>query len=71
MFWINRTVRLRDLPDAFGMDCPATVPTLVSVGCVHIVLQALADSGGDAHTLQMIDSTTVRAHRCAAGERGA
>jgi hypothetical protein len=26
-----------------------------------IVLQALADSGGDADTLQMIDSTAVRA----------
>ena len=40
------------------------------LGVWDIVLQALADSGGDADTLQMIDSTTVRAHRCAAGERG-
>jgi transposase len=39
-------------------------------GVWDIVLQALADSGGDADALQMIDSTTVRAHRCAAGERG-
>jgi hypothetical protein len=31
-------------------------------------LQALADSGGELDLLQMIDSTTVRAHRCAAGE---
>jgi transposase len=39
-------------------------------GVWDVPLQALADSGGDADALQMIDSTTVRAHRCAAGERG-
>jgi hypothetical protein len=38
-----------------------------------ILLQALAGSGGDAGFLQMvqmIDSTTIRAHRCAAGQKG-
>jgi transposase len=39
-------------------------------GVWDILLQALADSGGDVDALQMIDSTTVRAHRCAAGEKG-
>jgi hypothetical protein len=34
-----------------------------------IVLQGLADSGGELDALQMIDSTTSRAHRCAAGEK--
>jgi hypothetical protein len=34
------------------------------------MLQGFADSGGDADLLQMIDSTTIRAHRCAAGIKG-
>jgi hypothetical protein len=33
------------------------------------LLQALADSGGALDMLQMIDSTIVRAHRYAAGEK--
>ncbi len=36
-----------------------------------VLLQALADAGGDAEALQMIDSTTVRAHHCAPGARAA
>jgi hypothetical protein len=47
----------------------AAVPPLVS-GVWDVLLQALADSGGHADALQMIDSTTVRAHRCAGGEKG-
>jgi hypothetical protein len=35
-----------------------------------VLLQALADGGGGADTLQMIDSTIIRAHHCAAGARG-
>jgi transposase len=38
-------------------------------GVWDILLQALADGGGDVDMLQMIDSTTVRARRCAAGEK--
>jgi transposase len=38
-------------------------------GAWDLLLQALADSGGALDMLQMIDSTTVRAHRCAAGEK--
>jgi transposase len=38
-------------------------------GVWDAVLQGLADRGGELDALQMIDSTTVRAHRCAAGER--
>ena len=34
-----------------------------------LFIQALADSGGELDALQMIDSTTNRAHRCAAGEK--
>ena len=35
-----------------------------------MLLQALADAGGDADALQMIDSTIVRAHHCAVGAKG-
>lgn len=34
------------------------------------MLEAFADSGGDTDMLQMIDATIIRAHRCAAGEKG-
>jgi hypothetical protein len=34
-----------------------------------VLLQALADGGGDADVLQMIDSTIVRADHCAAGAK--
>ena len=42
-------------------------------GVWDLLLQALADGGGTLDMLQMIESTIVRAHRCAAGEsdRGA
>ena len=36
-------------------------------GIWDVMLDALADGGGPADTLQMIDSTIVRAHHCAAG----
>jgi transposase len=35
-----------------------------------VLLQALADGSGGADTLQMIDSTIIRAHHCAAGAKG-
>jgi len=40
-------------------------------GVWDLLLQALADSGGALDMLQMIGSTIVRAHRCAAGEKAA
>lgn len=39
-------------------------------GVWDLLLQALADTGTDAETLQMIDSTIVRPHHCAAGAKG-
>ena len=48
----------------------AAVPPLVLSGVWDVLLQGLADSGGELDALQMIDSTTIRAHRCAAGETG-
>ena len=41
-----------------------------AAGLWDVLLQALADGGGEADAVQMIDSTIVRAHHCAAGARG-
>ena len=48
----------------------AAIPALERQWRVGCLLQALADSGGEADRLQMIDSATTRAHRCAAGLKG-
>ena len=46
------------------------IPSLVrGLASGTFLLQALVDGGGTLDMLQMIDSTIVRAHRCAAGER--
>ena len=73
VFWINRTgAPWRDLPEALGNwnSVHKQFRRWCLSGVWDVLLQALADSGGDADALQMIDSTTVRAHRCAAGEKG-
>jgi len=41
----------------------AAIPPLERHRCVDVLLQALADSGGQAERLQMIDGTTTRTHR--------
>jgi transposase len=71
--WICRTgAPWRDLPEAFGNwnSVWRQFRRWSLSGIWDLVLQALADSGGELDMLQMIDSTTVRAHRCAAGEKG-
>lgn len=73
VLWICRTgAPWRDLPDEFGNwnSVWRQFRRWCLSGVWDIVLQALADSGGDLDALQMIDSTTIRAHRCAAGEKG-
>jgi hypothetical protein len=50
--------------------CVETVAPPDPVRGFDMMLQAFADSGGDADLLQMIDSTVIRAHRCAAGANG-
>jgi transposase len=73
VFWINRTgAPWRDLPESLGNwnSVHKQFRRWCLSGVWDLVLQALADSGGEADALQMIDSTTVRAHRCAAGEKG-
>ena len=73
VFWISRTgAPWRDLPEALGKWNSAwrQFRRWCLSGVWDVVLQALADSGGELEALQMIDSTTSRAHRCAAGEKG-
>jgi transposase len=73
VLWINRTgAPWRDLPEVFGNwnSVWRQFRRWCLSGVWDIVLQALADGGGKLDALQMIDSTTSRAHRCAAGEKG-
>jgi transposase len=73
VIWINRTgAPWRDLPEVFGNwnSVWRQFRRWCLSGVWDILLQTLVDSGHDADALQMIDSTTVRAHRCAAGETG-
>jgi len=73
IFWIARTgAPWRDLPEELGNwnSVWRQFRRWSASGLWDVLLQALADSGGDAETLQMIDSTVIRAHHCAAGARG-
>jgi transposase len=59
VFWINRTgAPWRDLPETFGNWNSVHKRSVagVSPGVWDVLLQALADSGGDADALQMIGS---------------
>ena len=72
ILWICRTgAPWRDLPVAFGKwnSVWKQFRRWCETGVWDLLLQALADGGGALDMLQMIDSTIVRAHRCAAGER--
>jgi transposase len=71
--WICRTgAPWRDLPEGFGNwnSVWRQFRRWCESGVWDALLQGLADSGGELDALQMIDSTTIRAHRCAAGEKG-
>jgi transposase len=73
VLWINRTgAPWRDLPEEFGPwnSVWRQFRRWCLSGVWDVLLQALADSGGELDALQMIDSTTSRAHRCAAGGKG-
>jgi transposase len=73
ILWICRTgAPWRDLPETFGNwnSVWRQFRRWCTSGVWDLLLQAFADSGGKLDALQMIDSTTIRAHRCAAGEKG-
>ena len=73
ILWICRTgAPWRDLPKEFGNWNAVwrQYRRWCLSGVWDVVLQALPASGGDLDALQIIDSTTIRPHRCAAGEKG-
>lgn len=73
IFWIARTgAPWRDLPEEFGLwgSVYRQFRRWTLSGVWEVMLAALADADPDAAALQMIDSTTVRAHHCAAGAKG-
>jgi transposase len=68
IFWMARTgAGWRDLPVDFGKwnSVWRQFRRWALLGGFDAMLRAFADSGGDADMLQMIDSTVIRAHRCA------
>ncbi len=46
------------------------VPSLDALRAIDLLLDVLNDTEGVGETVQMIDSTIIRAHHCAAGARG-
>jgi transposase len=60
----------RDLPEALGNwnSIWRQFRRVCESGVWDVMLQGRADGGGELDALQMIDTTTIRVHRCAAGE---
>ena len=73
VFWIARTGSpWRDLPEEFGKwsSVYRQFRRWTLAGVWELVLSALNDSGASPGQVQMIDSTVIRAHHLAAGEKG-
>ena len=73
VLWICRTgAPWRALPEAFGHwnSVWRQFRRWCTSGVWDLMLETLADSRSELEALQMIDSTVVRAHRCAAGQKG-
>lgn len=73
VFWIARTgVQWRDLPEYFGKwsSVYRQFRRWTLSGLWELILEALNESGEGSPTVQMIDSTIIRAHHCAAGAKG-
>ena len=73
IFWIARTgAPWRDLPEDFGKWSSVYRQFLrwTRAGLWDLLLEALVSSNAVPDTVQMIDSTIVRAHHHAAGGRG-
>lgn len=73
IFWITRTgAPWRDLPEYFGKWNSVYQQFLrwTRSGLWDLLLDTLANCGAVPKTLQMIDSTIIRAHHQAAGAKG-
>lgn len=73
VFWIARTgAPWRDLPEEFGKwgSVYRQFRRWTLAGLWETILEVLNDSRAVPDTVQMIDSTIVRAHHGAAGARG-
>ena len=73
IFWIARTgAQWRDLHDYFGKWSTVyrQFRRWTLAGVWELMLEALADSRSEPDSVQMIDSTVVRAHHLAAGAKG-
>jgi transposase len=73
IFWIARTgAGWRDLPEYFGKwsSVYRQFRRWTLSGVWDVMLEALAGSGGEPDSVQMIDSTIIRAHHLVAGAKG-
>lgn len=73
VFWIARTgAPWRDLPEEFGKwsSVYRQFRRWTLAGLWELILEALNESRTVPDSVQMIDSTIVRAHHCAAGAKG-
>lgn len=73
IFWVTRTgAPWRDLPEELGKWNTVYRQFLrwSRSGLWGFLLEALGDSGAAPKTVQMIDSTVIRAHHQAAGAKG-
>ena len=73
VLWIARTgVQWRDLPEFFGKWSTVyrQFRRWTLAGVWDLLLEAVNDTEGVGETVQMIDSTVIRAHHCAAGAKG-
>ena len=72
VFWITRTgAPWRDLPEEFGkwFSVYRQFRRWTLAGLWELILAALNESEAVPDTVQMIDSTIIRAHHCAAGAK--
>ena len=72
IFWINRTgAPWRDLPDYFGdfRTVHRQFRRWVLSGVFDLILEAMNEAGTGQDSVQMIDSTVIRAHQHAAGAK--
>jgi transposase len=73
VFWIARTgSQWRDLPEFFGKwsSVYKQFRRWTLSGLWDLLLEALNETGEGQPSVQMIDSTTIRAHQHAAGAKG-